>query len=62
MSRLLHCGPVGEEGMGDRFIPQIAVGVVHERFEERKDGPVCVVSYKSGGYRIAKEVRRSDRL
>ncbi len=34
--RFVHCGPVDEEGSGDKVIPYIVVGVVNERFGELK--------------------------
>ncbi len=40
----MHCGPVGEEGSGKKVIPNIAVGVIHEGFEERGEGPVNAFS------------------
>ncbi len=41
----MHCGPVGEDGTGDKVTPYIVAGVVNERFEERKEGSVCVLSF-----------------
>ncbi len=37
----VHCGPVGEEGSGNKVVPNIVVGVVHEGFEEGEKRPVC---------------------
>ncbi len=31
---LVHCGPVGEEGPGNKVIPNIVVGVVHESLDK----------------------------
>ncbi len=41
----MHCGPVGEEGPGNKVVPNIVVGVVHESFEEcekRTVGAFCL--------------------
>ncbi len=37
----MHCGPVGEEGPGNKVVPNIVVGAVHEGFGEREKRPVC---------------------
>ncbi len=41
---LVHCGPVGEEGPGNKVIPNIVVSVVDECFEEREKRTVCTFS------------------
>ncbi len=40
----MHCGPLGEEGQGNKDIPNIVVGVIHEGFEEREEGTVNAFS------------------
>ncbi len=40
----MHCGPVGEEGTGDKAIQNIVDGIVHKRFEEPRERSVCALS------------------
>ncbi len=40
----MHCGPEGEEGPGNKVIPNIVVGVIRDGFEEREEGTVCAFS------------------
>ncbi len=35
---------IGEEGPGNKVIPNIVVGVIHEGFEEREEGTVSAFS------------------
>ncbi len=40
----MHCGPVGEEGPGNKVIPNIVARVIHEGFEEREERKVNAFS------------------